>query len=558
MPRVRRTAWGVAGMVSGGEVVARILAAHGVRDAFGVISIHNIPILDAFHRLGQVRFYAARSESGAANMADGYARTRGGLGVVVTSTGPGAGNAAGAMTEALSAGTPLLHLTGQIDARDVDQGRGMNHETPRQLEMLAAVSKAAFRVRHAQSLPAVITQAIQTALAAPTGPVSVEIPIDIQTLPMPLPGHLPVLPRPMPARDAQALDLAVETLKTARRPMLWLGGGARGCTDAVRQLMALGFGVVTSIHGRTIVDEADPQSLGTLNNLDATQGFFDTCDGMLVVGSRLRGNETRLHQFRLPRPLIQVDADIAAWSRNYEADLFVLGDSRSMLDELAERLAGARTPDPAFLRDLARAKADAHSAMLATVGPYAGISRALREAMPADAVFVRDVTISANTWAHRLFPIAEGAVSIHALGGGIGQGLQQGIGAAAAAAADGRQVFVLCGDGGLALNAGEFATAVQEGLALTVILMNDGGYGVMRNIQDASYAGRHFYSDLAAPDWQAYAQVMGISAWRARSVDEFAAALSAARSSAGGVRLIEVDMDAIGPFPVPFAGPRLK
>ena len=130
--------------VSGGEVVARILEQFGVTTAFGVISIHNDPILEAFERRNRIRFVPARGEAGATNMADGYARISKSLGVVVTSTGPGAGNAAGALTEALTAGTPLLHLTGQIDARDVDHGRGMNHETADQLSMLRAVSKAAF------------------------------------------------------------------------------------------------------------------------------------------------------------------------------------------------------------------------------------------------------------------------------------------------------------------------------------------------------------------------------------------------------------------------------
>ena len=123
----------------------RILEAFGVETAFGVISIHNMPMLDAIARRKTIAFVPARGEAGATNMADGYARSSGKFGVVFTSTGPGAGNAAGAMTEALTAGTPLLHLTGQIDNGDVDCGRAMNHETADQLSMLKAVSKAAFR-----------------------------------------------------------------------------------------------------------------------------------------------------------------------------------------------------------------------------------------------------------------------------------------------------------------------------------------------------------------------------------------------------------------------------
>src|SRR6185437_9623126 len=104
-----------------GDLVSVVIEANNVRLAFGVISIHNMPILDAFHSRGVVRFIPARGEAGAANMADAAARVGGGLGVVVTSTGTGAGNAAGALVEAMTAGTPLLHLTGQIERRYLDR-----------------------------------------------------------------------------------------------------------------------------------------------------------------------------------------------------------------------------------------------------------------------------------------------------------------------------------------------------------------------------------------------------------------------------------------------------
>ena len=104
-----------------GAAVSRFLEACGVQAAFGVISIHNMPILDAFHEGGKIRFVMARGEAGATNMADAYARTTASLGVCVTSTGTGAGNGAGAMVEALTAGTPLLHLTGQIETAYIDR-----------------------------------------------------------------------------------------------------------------------------------------------------------------------------------------------------------------------------------------------------------------------------------------------------------------------------------------------------------------------------------------------------------------------------------------------------
>ncbi|MGO4467033.1 thiamine pyrophosphate-binding protein, partial [Pseudoduganella sp. RAF53_2] len=158
-----------------GAAIAAFLEQCGVKAAFGVISIHNMPILDAFGERGQIRFVPARGEAGGANMADSYARTTGGLGVCLTSTGTAAGNAAGAMVEALTAGTPLLHLTGQIETPYLDRSLSYIHEAPDQLTMLKAVSKAAFRIRSTETALGTVKQAVQIALTPPMGPVSVEI-----------------------------------------------------------------------------------------------------------------------------------------------------------------------------------------------------------------------------------------------------------------------------------------------------------------------------------------------------------------------------------------------
>ncbi|HEX5389509.1 MAG TPA: thiamine pyrophosphate-binding protein, partial [Burkholderiaceae bacterium] len=144
-----------------GELAVRFLEQCGVRAAFGVISIHNMPILDAFHVRQKIRFVSARGEAGACNMADSYARVSGTLGVCVTSTGTGCGNAAGAMVEAITAGTPMLHLTGQIESPFLDRDLGYIHEHPAQLAMLKAVGKDAFRIRNPETALATLREAVR-------------------------------------------------------------------------------------------------------------------------------------------------------------------------------------------------------------------------------------------------------------------------------------------------------------------------------------------------------------------------------------------------------------
>jgi len=206
--------------VTVGHAIAAFLERCGVRAAFGVISIHNMPILDAMAERKAIRFVPARGEAGATNMADACARTTGTLGVCLTSTGTAAGNAAGAMVEALTAGTALLHITGQIEVPYLDRDLAYIHEAPDQLTMLRAVSKEAWRVRSAETALATFKQAVQAALTAPSGPVSVEVPIDIQSALIDMPADLEPLP-----------VVAVQPIRapSTRWPTSWPARGARCC-----------------------------------------------------------------------------------------------------------------------------------------------------------------------------------------------------------------------------------------------------------------------------------------------------------------------------------------
>src|SRR5579863_10026793 len=168
-----------------GDAIARGLADLGVTTVFGVISIHNMPILDAIARHGRIRFVPARGEAGAMNMADSYARVSRSLGVCITSTGTAAGNAAGSQVEALTAGSPVLHITTQIDREFMDRDRAAIHDVPRQPDMLKAVSKHYVRAWEPEGAIDALIEAATIALTPPTGPVAFEIPVDVQRLKIP-------------------------------------------------------------------------------------------------------------------------------------------------------------------------------------------------------------------------------------------------------------------------------------------------------------------------------------------------------------------------------------
>ena len=163
-----------------GDLVTDFLVCNKIETTFGVISVHNIPMLEAISKRNDIKFIPARGEMGAGHMADGFARSCAGVGVVFTSTGPGAANVCGALVEARFASTPLLHITGQTVTENLDKQQGTVHDVPDQLNMLASVSKKAFRVIDTVNVLSTLEDALKCAITPPKGPVSVEIPIDIQ------------------------------------------------------------------------------------------------------------------------------------------------------------------------------------------------------------------------------------------------------------------------------------------------------------------------------------------------------------------------------------------
>jgi acetolactate synthase I/II/III large subunit len=536
-----------------GDIIARGLADLGVTTVFGVISIHNMPILDAIARQGRIRFVPARGEAGAMNMADAYARVSRSLGVVVTSTGTAAGNAAGSQVEALTAGSPVLHITTQVDRVFMDRDRAAIHDVPRQGDMLKAISKAYIRIWEPRQALDALVGAANIAIAAPSGPVTLEIPIDVQ--------REPIAPRQAAARchvspvppDPALLDLLAEQVLAAKRPMVWLGGGARATSTAATALVERGFGAVTSTNGRAIVPEDHPRSLGAFNMTPQAQEIYDSADLMLVVGSRLRGNETRNNLMKLPRPLVQIDAEPTQAGRNYPVDLFIAGDSRLALEGLLARLPGKLATDPDFFADLAQAREDSENNLRKLLGPYAVLADILSTRVRAGRhPWVRDVTISNSTFGNRYVKIAAPHLGVHALGGGIGQGIAMGIGAALANS--GAKAVTLVGDGGSQLMIGELATAVEIEADAVFVMMNDRGYGVIRNIQDAQYEGRHVYSNILTPDFSLVCKAVGLPHIRISRIEDFDSAFAEALASRGP-RMIEIDMIAIGPFAESFAGP---
>jgi acetolactate synthase-1/2/3 large subunit len=553
---------------TGGDAVVDVLEQAGVEVVFGIPSVHNLPIYDAIRRRGTIRAITVRHEQGAAGAADGYARVTGKLGVFITSTGPGAANAMGGLLEALVSGSPVLHLTGQVETEFLDGGRGFIHEVPHQPEMLGSLSKAVHRAETSDAIASVVASAISQALSAPRGPVSVELPIDLQydeATPVPDAEVARILaPAEVPLPDPVDLSRAIELVQASCRPLVWAGGGvvSSGAEADVAELVhRLGAGLLTSPNGRGVLSEDDPSCIGNLSWDPDVRALCADADVLVAVGTRYQGPNTENWKMPLPGTIVQIDVVPERSALNYEATVAVRGDAaavvRAMLAGLDDERLGLEEGWP---ERVAGAAGAARSRLRHVIGAQEGLLDELSTAIGPVVVVVKDATIPAYTWGNRLLPVVRSRAAVMPNGFAIGLGIAHALGAGAAAVmaagtGHAHPVVLMAGDGGVMLAISELATLAAEQLPVVVIVFCDGGYGILRNIQDKQYGeddGR-IGVELGAPDFVALAGALGVGGTRVSTTAEFGKAVREALRGPGP-HLVEVDLNAIGPMSRPYTG----
>jgi acetolactate synthase-1/2/3 large subunit len=538
-------------VMTGGEAAVAALEALGVRHVFGIVSVHNLPIVDAISRSPTVTMVEMRHEQGAVHAADGYARATGGLGVALASTGPGTANAMGGLFEAQFASSRVLLLTSQSETGWYGKGRATLHEAEQQTAMLRTVCRFVTHVRHHAAIVPTVFEAARDIGSGRPQPGAVEIPIDVQQAtgevrvgePQP-----PVVQAPAPAVIAHAAEL----LGTATRPLVWAGGGVIS-GGAAAELTALAERlsgpVLTSVEGRGSIAEDHPLALGPNADLSALDGVIAEADVVLAVGTRFQLGSNVAKALSIPGRLIHLDADPGVVDRFHPVDVAIVADARLGLLGLLDALpAGAcgRTDD-AFLVRAREARATAEAETRDAMGPdHEKLAEVIRCALPRDAVVVKDATVAAYLWANRTLPVYEPRTSLRPVSMAIGPGLPLAIGACVGA---GRRTLVIHGDGGLMLSVGELAAVVQQNLPLITCVFNDRGYGILRFVQDLTLGGRRSAVDLVTPDFGALAQSVGMAGEGVSTAEAFAASIDRAVQR-DGPTLIDVDITAMAPMTI--------
>ncbi len=534
--------------MTGGEAVVAALEVLGVDTVFGIVSVHNIPILDAVSRSPKVGLVGCRHEQGAVHAADGFARATGRLGVCVTSTGPGAANAMGGLFEASYASSPVLMLTGQVESDQYGRGRGALHQAERQLDMLRTVTKRCEHIsRHVDIAGTVLAVAREVRSGRP-GPGAVQIPIDLQygrgTV-----GKLEAEAARIETPPSAAVEAAAAVLAASERPLIIAGGGAvlAGAGEALSALAErLAAPVLTTVEGRGSIPEDHRLSLGPNTDLAGMDPVVAQADVVLAVGTRFQQNNNIHKWLTIPGRLVHLDADVTMIGRVHPAEVGLVGDARLGLEALLAATA-ATDRDPSWAERCGRIRDEVVATSRGALGPdLLAIMEAIDEILPEGAIVAKDATVSAYQWANRLLPVRQPRTCMRPVSMAIGPGVPLGIGAAVGS---GRPTVVIQGDGGLMLSLGELATAVQHGLDLVVCVFNDGGYGILRFIQDMVVEGRRTGVDLATPRFGPLAEAMGMHAAEVSDPDGFAEAFSEAVTT-GGPWLLDIDLTAMAPMTI--------
>jgi acetolactate synthase-1/2/3 large subunit len=520
---------------SGGEILVANLLAQGTTHAFGVPGESYLPVLDALVDVAdRLTFVVCRQEGGAAYMAEAYGKLTGRPGIAMVTRGPGATNAAVGVHTAAQDSTPLIVLVGQVAADVTDREAFQEIDFRR---MYASVAKWAAQIDRVERIPEYVAHAFRLALAGRPGPVVLALPEDMLAARAVVSDAPRVEPIPI-APTAEQTAAIGGLLRRAEHPLL-LVGGSRWNPEACAALREFaeraGVPVACAFRHQDLFDNRHPLYAGDagIGINPALAARIRDADVLLVVGERLGEMATSgytLLEAPMPRQsLIHVHPGNDELGRVYQPALAVNATPREFFEAL---IAAPPVAQPAW-RDLAE-KAHADFDAWRIPRPVPGdvdlwrIVRWLDERLPADAIVANGAGNYA-TWMHRLFRYRGYRTQLAPYSGSMGYGVPASI--AAKMLHPQRIVLSWNGDGCFLMNGQELATAVQYGLAIVFVVVDNGMYGTIRMHQERHYPARVSGTSLRNPDFAALARAYGARGETVTRTDDFAPAFERALAS---------------------------
>jgi acetolactate synthase-1/2/3 large subunit len=522
--------------ISGAEIVVRALLDQGVEVLFGYPGGAVLPIYDALFNEPKLRHILVRHEQGATHAAEGYARSTGKPGVVLVTSGPGATNAVTGIVDALMDSIPLIVITGQVATHLIGTDAFQECDT---IGITRPCTKHNYLVKSVDDLPRIIHEAFHIATSGRPGPVVIDIPKDVQFAKGAYLGPKEVKPAhnyaPRTKGDSGRVAEAAAMIAGARRPILYTGGGVINAgpraAELLREFAALtGAPVTSTLMGLGAFPASDRQWLGMVGmhgSFEANNAMHD-CDVMVAIGSRFDDRVTgRLDAFAPASRKIHIDIDASSISKNVRADIGIVGDAASVLEDLIAvwKQRNYKT-DKAAMTDWWR-EIDAWRARNSffyrpdnkLIKPQHAIQR-LYELTRDHDVYITTEVGQHQMWAAQFFHFD--APNRWMTSGGLGTmgyGLPAAVGVQVAHPDS--LVIDIAGDASVQMTMQEMSTAVQHDLPIKIFILNNEWMGMVRQWQQLLHGERYSHSYSASlPDFVKLAEAFGCVGLRAEHPDE--------------------------------------
>lgn len=492
-----------------------VLQTHDVRVVFGYPGAAICPLFDALSKTG-IRIVTVRQEQMAGHAASGYARISKTTGVCAVTSGPGALNTLPAIATAYMDSIPLVIITGQVSSELI--GRDVFQEA----DITGAAEpfvKHSYLVKDAASLPAITAEAFFIANTGRKGPVLIDIPEDILKSPPPPSLLNPPLCAgnichskagytPYPPIEPDLILKAATLIKASHRPLICIGGGVFGGNaekEAAHLISSTNIPFVTTLMGLSALSPTLPQSTGRIGMYgdDLANRALKACDLLLMCGARV-GDRAIMSPLGLSKTtvIIHIDIDPAELNKNIKTDLPIVGDLKQLLPLLTKQLEGT-----SFLSFITKPPVSLAKKTTTQVTPAAIMETVCRHS-GENAILTVDVG-QHLIWAAQGYSLSAGRFLASGGMGSMGYSLPAGIGASIAA--PNRPVIVLCGDGGFQMNLCELATMMQESLPLKLLIFQNHGLGMVRELQVQAYSGNTVSVNLQGdPDLSLIAAAYGV------------------------------------------------
>jgi acetolactate synthase I/II/III large subunit len=539
--------------IKGSQIVIESLIAEGVEVVFGYPGGAILPTYDALLD-SKLKHVLVRHEQGATHMAEGYARVSGRPGVVIVTSGPGATNAVTGIADAYMDSTPMVVLSGQVPTSLIGNDAFQEADF---VGITRPCTKHNFLVKNVKDVARTIKEAFFIAGTGRPGPVVVDLPRDVQQA-----EHLFKYPdnvvlrsyKPTIKGNPRQIERAIEAIEKSSRPLFYVGGGVQwsGAAPELRELVkGLGIPVTETLMGLGSMPASDSLRLGMLgmHGSYGTNTAVVNTDCLVAVGARFDDRVTgRIADFApKAETIIHMDIDPSSISKNVKVDIPIVGDIKSVLAEMLVQIKGRESigkrraewqkwHQQIMQWQKERPLYDRNGKERETVSPL-NVIEEMYNLTKGDCIVATDVG-QHQMWVAQLFPFQNPRSWLTSGGlGTMGYGLPAGIGAKFAA--PDKPVVVVSGDGSIQMNIQELGTAVQYGVDIKVIILNNYFLGMVRQWQEKFYQERYSYSAMSVPNFVKLAEAYGAHGFRVEKSKDLAATMKEAFATPGPV-LIDV------------------